>query len=107
MIQLNRPIFLNVEFSRTFVQEFGANCAHKNLVMPYPMLDQDFYNGKLGTRPAEVVRDKLLYYSGGRHGSCVFIREALNEIQRNASVAPQVGGKRREVSGLSLFCPWP
>ena len=108
MIQLNRPIFLNVEFSRAFVKEFGDDCADKNLVLPYPMLDNNFYNGKLLNKPPNVARDKLLYYSGGRHGSCVFIREALNEIMRNTTVSPQIGGRKREVGyRRSVFCPIP
>jgi hypothetical protein len=36
MIQLNTPIFVNVEFSRAFVAEYPVCSTEKNIVMPYP-----------------------------------------------------------------------
>jgi len=106
MIQLHRPIFLNVEFSKTFLREYQGACTDKNLVLPYPTVDPDLYNGKYMKPKAN--RDKLLYYHGGHHGSCVFIREALNEIQRNTSLTPGVGGRKREQGyRRAKFCPIP
>jgi hypothetical protein len=36
MIQLNPPIFLNVELSRSFILEYPVCGKEKNIVMPYP-----------------------------------------------------------------------
>ena len=46
MIQLNDPIFLNVEFSRSFAEEYPFCALQKNIVMPYPTTDSDFYSGE-------------------------------------------------------------
>ena len=108
MIQLNSPIFLNVEFSASFTREYPVCATQKNLVMPYPCTDPDLYSGRLLSQPPELPRNRLLYYSGGHHGSCVFIREALTELVRNKRLSPAFGGKRREQAyRSSIFCPIP
>ena len=47
MIQLNAPIFLNVEFSRSFVKEYPVCAAEKNVVMPYPSTDPEMLGGQM------------------------------------------------------------
>jgi hypothetical protein len=47
MIQLEAPIFLNVEFSRSFVQEYPICAKEKNIVMPYPSIDPELLRGSL------------------------------------------------------------
>jgi hypothetical protein len=47
MIQLEAPIFLNVEFSRSFVQEYPICAKEKNIVMPYPSIDPELLQGNL------------------------------------------------------------
>ena len=80
MLQLNAPIFINVELSKTFIEEYSFCSTRKNIIMPYPMIDPDFYSTKL-LNPG-LRRDKLVFYLGGDHGSCVAVRNALNEISR-------------------------
>lgn len=80
MIQLNAPIFISVELSKTFIEEYPFCSTKKNIIMPYPLIDPDFYSTKL-LNPG-LRRDKLVFYLGGDHGSCVPVRNALNEISR-------------------------
>lgn len=66
MIHLNSPIFLNVEYSKRFVQEYPVCATEKNIVMPYPTVDSDFYAGKLFLPGfPHIKRDKLMFYLGG------------------------------------------
>jgi hypothetical protein len=56
MIQLTPPVFLNVEFSRSFVKEYPVCATEKNVVMPYPTTDPDLINGKLlGHKKGDIV----------------------------------------------------
>lgn len=47
MIQLEAPIFLNVEFSRSFIKEYPICAKEKNIVMPYPSTDPELLQGNL------------------------------------------------------------
>lgn len=129
-MQLNPPIFINVEYSQSFVQEYPICSRHKNIVAPYPTVDPDFYSGKL-FMPGfpNIKRDKLIFYLGGtltrhhhnctsfslllscaagNHGSCVFVREALTALSRDKSIAIQRGPRKREEGFQSaVFCPIP
>lgn len=106
MVQLFPPIFLNVEFSRSFINEYPVCASAKNIVMPYPSTDPDLISGRLfSNRPP---RDKLVFYQGGNHGSCSFIRSALQEIIQNKKYALQRGPQKREFGfQSSVFCPIP
>ena len=107
MIQLHRPIFLNVEYSHSFIQEYPVCARQKNLIMPYPTIDPDLYSGKL-LKPPEIKRDKLLYYHGGMHGTCVNVREALAALQRDHTISANFGGRKREQGyRQARFCPVP
>ena len=103
MIHLNNPIFINVEYSRLFVKEYPVCATEKNIVMPYPNTDPDMISGKLMNEPVRITRNKLIYYQGGSHGSCVDIRTALNELMRDKNIAPQAGPKKREMGFHLLF----
>lgn len=46
MIQLEAPVFLNVEFSRSFVKEYPICASEKNIVMPYPTTDPEVLRGR-------------------------------------------------------------
>jgi len=85
MIQLQAPIFLNVELSKSFVREYPVCATEKNVVMPYPAIDPDFYAGKL-TQPG-IKRDKLIFYLGGMHlavhYSCVAMELLWLSIQED------------------------
>ena len=99
MLQLNAPIFLNVEFSKSFVEEYPICAKEKNIVMPYPTTDPDLFSGKLYDSSNPPKRDRLLFYQGGMHGSCEFIRSALTEIMQDLSskgMAAQRGDRKRE-----------
>jgi hypothetical protein len=66
MIHLNAPLFLNVEYSRSFIEEYPICATEKNIVMPYPTVDTDYYAGKLFLPGyPDVKRDKLIFYLGG------------------------------------------
>jgi hypothetical protein len=47
MIHLQSPIFLGVEYSKSFVMEYPICTTQKNIVLPYPTTDPDFFSGKL------------------------------------------------------------
>jgi hypothetical protein len=135
MIQLNNPIFINIELSRSFISEYPActRSTNKIIVVPYPSTDDSLYAGKYlelsqmesetekwltsadieirqqyrvnltafseltkkilfrnssGQGPASYVtsahdvREKLIFYHGGMHGECDFIRRALVRVLR-------------------------
>ena len=159
MIQLYPPIFVTVEFSRSFVTEYPVCATEKNIVVPYPTTDPDLLSGMFfeknvdnsakksgqGKKPAnhrvmigdangvvpnqaatnkanhefnkerhnEIgfrVRDKLLFYQGGMHGSCEDIRRALVAIMRDprGRWAAQKGDRKREEGFLTArYCPIP
>ena len=109
MLQLNRPIFLNVEFSRSFVVEYPVCAFEKNIVVPYPTTDSDFYSGRLFLpKYPDVKRDKLVFYQGGHHGSCEAVRSALVNIIKQKQLALYWGEKKREAGFQSAaFCPIP
>lgn len=133
MIQLNNPIFLNVEYSRSFTLEYPICAKDKNIVLPYPTTDPDILRGELlhttvvstitttngiykvgnnienensnennskkknkhlsnqknivKTIQTKHVRDKLLFYQGGHHGSCLPVRNALTKLMNDKKVA--------------------
>lgn len=65
-------------------------------------------SGRLMSDPVQIARNKLIYYQGGNHGSCVEIREALNILMRNKQIAAQAGPKKREMGfRQATFCPIP
>lgn len=131
MIHLTAPIYLNVEYSRSFVDEYPVCAKEKNIIMPYPTVDPDFYSGNLFQ--SKLQRDKLIFYLGGtavldvhhlpltlthnphqltyatgNHGSCVFVRNALTDLSRVKQIAIQRGPRKREEGFQSaMFCPIP
>lgn len=168
MIQLEAPVFLNVEFSRSFVKEYPICAAEKNIVMPYPTTDPEvlrgnhhFFNSS-ATLSLQVIkfsdlhmmvslleasiieislicllflryfeifysvplfrwlkfdllhhliyqsyppscqnkhhtdgRIRLLFYQGGRHGSCEEVRNALTRVMSDSHIAAERGSGRR------------
>lgn len=110
MIQLEAPIFLNVEFSRSFVKEYPICASQKNIVMPYPSTDPEVLrgHGKPSTKLSVIShsssiannlvpheREKLIFYQGGRHGSCEEVRDALSTVMLDKSIAVVRGSGRR------------
>jgi hypothetical protein len=83
MMHLHRPIFLGLEYSKDFVEEYPICSTKKNIVVPYPTTDPDLFNGKLLSYSIE--RSALLYYAGGMHGDCVEIRKAMKQLMGNSS----------------------
>lgn len=110
MIQLYRPIFLNVEFSDSFLKEYPICAGQKDIVMPYPTTDFELFNGQLESATTDATRDRFMYYQGGNHGSCTFIRTQLNNLTQRLEVGmPKVRGKywREIYFKKSVFCPIP
>eukprot|EP00605_Chrysophyceae_sp_TOSAG23-4_P001076 GSChrysophyteH1.ASY1.ANO1.1181.1 assembled CDS len=114
MPHLRTPIFLNVEYSLSFVREYPVCSSQKNIVMPYPTTDPQLFNGKLHSDPVE--RHSLLYYAGGMHGDCVGVRRALKQIMINGTkiskehIVPKYGSNMREREHgfrAATFCPIP
>ena len=110
MIQLQRPIFLNVEFSASFVSEYPVCAGQKDIIMPYPTTDFEIFNGMVHQQTDSVPRDRFFFYQGGNHGSCTFIRTGLNDLTRLLEVGmKKVRGKywRETNFKKSVFCPIP
>lgn len=111
MLQLANPIFLNVELSKLFIQEYPICSTQKNIVVPYPTTDSDLYSYNYfpvalqqslsqilqktpHTNPETLQkhfidyltskhqRSKLLFYQGGNHGSCVKVRQSLTSLTK-------------------------
>lgn len=62
MSHLHTPIFLVVEYSKSFVLEYPICATTKNIVLPYPTTDHHFFNGKL--YEGNIERNSLIYYAG-------------------------------------------
>ena len=62
MIQLSAPIFLNVEFSRSFVKEYPVCAREKNIVMPYPTTDPDVLRGHLDYASSPFLPSALSHH---------------------------------------------
>lgn len=106
MIQLYPPLFINVEYSRSFVQEYPVCSVQKNIIAPYPILDPDLYSAKYFRK--NVARKSLLFYQGGNHGSCVQVRMALMGINAQKTYVVSKRRNKREEGFLSAtFCPIP
>jgi hypothetical protein len=86
MIQLNPPIFIHVENSKTFMKTYPHCSRQKNIMVPYPTIDPDFYNSNHHNKVENMKREFLLFYYGGNHGVCGFIRGALNEIMKDDTI---------------------
>ncbi len=117
MIQLNKPIFVNVEFSKSFTDEYPICARKKNIVVPYPSVDPWLYSGRLpsilvdfGKDSGNYKKDRLLFYQGGYHGSCVQVRAALGDIMNsNNKKLTMIRGDRKRELGFrtSIFCAIP
>ena len=54
--QLSPPIVISVELSKTFVEMY-PQCSRKNILMPYPNTDGDWFNGKYEKEAREMIRN--------------------------------------------------
>ena len=109
---LYTPIFLSVEYSLSFVREYPICGTEKNIILPYPMTDPDFFNGKLHKQ--NISRTALLYYAGGIHGDCVLVRKAMKALMINSTSIPgvlpdvkSVQAEREHGFRAATFCPVP
>lgn len=109
---LLRPIFVALEYSKSFVDSFPVCSRMKNILVPYPTTDPDLFNGQLHSK--EIKRESLLYYAGGVHGDCVQIRFAMKFLVINSTalpnvVAPVPSNMREREHGFAAatFCPIP
>lgn len=108
MMQLNRPIFINVELSKSFIQEYPICAKKKIIVAPYPTTDPNVYSTINAKRNPSTLRDKLYFYHGGMHGSCIFVRQGLVGIMQHKQLATMRGDRKRELGFLTAtFCPIP
>ena len=110
MPHLHTPIFLGVEYSVSFVNEYPICSSQKNIVMPYPTTDPDLFNGKLWADP--IHRNSLLFYAGGLHGDCIEVRRAMRDLMKNSTklkdVLPDVKAvqtEREHGFRAATFCP--
>ena len=112
MLHLHPPIFVAVEYSKSFIQEYPVCSRDKNMLMPYPTTDPDLYSGKL--HKGIIKRSALLFYAGGMHGDCIEVRKALHRLMQNASALPgilpdvrAVQAEREHGFRAATFCPVP
>jgi hypothetical protein len=114
MIQLNSPIFLHLEYSGAFYNEYPICAKQKNIMMPYPSIDPKMietnYDVDIHTHEDVThnnTRELLLYYIGGNHGECMEIRKHLNRIVKhmNTDVIPMHHRHRGYLH--AIFCPVP
>lgn len=116
MMHLSEPIFMALEYSASFLQEYPFCTARKNILMPYPSTDPDLYSSRLLDRSIE--KSALLFYWGGLHGDCVEVRTAMKQIMNNSSrvkepnvvlVPPNKLTQTVRENGFraSKFCPIP
>ena len=114
MLHLRNPIFVAIEYSRSFIEEYPFCSRHKNILVPYPTIDPELFSNRWTVPPVEANRSALIFYSGGLHGDCMQVREALHQIIRNSTGMKGIVQKRtlnmaRRESGFSssTFCPVP
>ena len=112
MTHLNSPIFISVEYTLSFINEYPKCALKKNILLPYPILDPNVFNGNYLRR--NISRTSLLYYSGGEHGDCVEVRKALKKIMQDKSnihnFIPKIRSAqehREDGFMASIFCPIP
>lgn len=116
MMHLSEPIFLALEYSASFLQEYPFCTARKNILMPYPSTDPDLFSSRLFDKSIE--KTALIFYWGGMHGDCVEVRTAMKQIMNNCSrvkeqnlqlVPPAKLTQHVRENGFraSKFCPIP
>lgn len=112
MSHLFPPIFVAVEYSLSFVKEYPICSNQKNIIVPYPSIDQEFYSGKL--LAGNIPRNALLYYAGGLHGDCIEIRRAMQKLIQNSTKIPGIlprvptnQAEREHGFRAALYCPVP
>jgi hypothetical protein len=134
--QLTPPIVISVELSTTFVEMY-PNCARKNILMPYPNTDGEWFNGKLNQEMSrnlekagldatksdaalpteklralrnETARPLAQYYSGGNHGSCAPLRRAMKrdfDCTPSGKISPKIAKSWSLAYRAATFCPCP
>jgi hypothetical protein len=136
MPHLLPPVFLNIEYSKSFVAEYPMCAQYKNIVMPYPSLDPAIINNQLvqihnkqiihsagpgagagagGNPPSRYDKSLLLFYRGGNHGECMVIRQALVRLMGDlvgkgkgrGRGGVSAGSKHKTGYLNSVFCPVP
>jgi hypothetical protein len=108
MTHLTNPIYLNIEYSLSFVKEYPICATRKNIVMPYPSIDHHLINGHTvrTIHPSPQERQEhLVYYKGGNHGECMDIRTALNDIMKQSTFKPNMHRAKGYLT--ATFCPIP
>lgn len=116
--RLLRPaISVVVEVSKTFVEMY-PKCASKNVLVPYPNPDGQWFNGRLDVAASQlrgndtIERPASYWYSSGNHGSCASLRKVMQEdykctksfdvLKSNGRLPSYSLGMR-----LSKICPCP
>ena len=114
MLHLHNPIFIAIEYSKSFIEEYPLCSRFKNILAPYPTIDPELYSHRWIVPPITTNRSALLFYSGGLHGDCVKVREALHRLVKNSTKIPGIlppgalNMANRESGFLSsTFCPVP
>lgn len=109
MLQLGNPIFFNVELGKRFVDEYPICSKNKIMILPYPSTDPNLYSKRiLDFKLMKTGRNKLYFYQGGYHGSCIFVRQALNTLMTFKEFSSAKGDKKREIGfQTATFCPIP
>ena len=101
MIQLNFPIFVSIEYSKSFTEEYPICSKLKNILVPYPKHDMELFSDQASFEANFVSsRPHLLFYKGGAQSQCIHLKKALSRL---------INTNRSEEEGYtsSVFCPVP
>lgn len=122
-VQLNAPIFVSIEVTRSWVKQY-PKCSAKNSVLPYPVPGRAWHD-ESSRESWRMLAQKLLkggdrpvfaMYRGGRHG-CVNVRTALakdiegdDDVKASTRALDRRFGRavpRQLLMHASVFCPCP
>jgi hypothetical protein len=127
--QLKPPIVISVELSTTFIRMY-PKCAAKNILVPYPNTDGNWFNGAYEKQAEELretanvttvdssvalpaerelaatslsdARPVAQFYSAGNHGTCSKLRKAMQQDYRKCSSSFPALSKKLHATNYAL-----
>ena len=94
--QLSPPIIISVELSKTFVEMY-PQCSRKNILMPYPNTDGDWFNGKYEKEARDMISnvnlDNIMNSPAALNAEKELMMQSKSQQEYNAT-APTGSGPR-------------